>query len=97
MELKWFKSCLCDRQQLCKVNVILQNYKYLIWCTTGSYLGPLLFLLFINNMPLSLPNSKVTMYTDDTSLACASSSIDDITMSMNAELDNLQKWPHGAS
>ena len=46
-------------------------------------------------MPLSLHDSKVTMYADDTSLAYASNSTDDITKSMNAELENLRKWLHG--
>ena len=35
------------------------------------------------------------MYADDTSLVYASNSIDDITKSMNAELENLRKWLHG--
>ena len=35
------------------------------------------------------------MYAYDTSLAYASSSIEDITKSMNAELENLRKWLHG--
>ena len=46
-------------------------------------------------MPLSLHDSKMTLYADDTSLAYASNSIDNITKSMNAELDNLKKWLHG--
>ena len=61
----------------------------------GSCLGPLLFLLFINDVPLSLHDSKVNMYADDTSLAYASNSIDDIMKSMNTELENLRKWMHG--
>ena len=48
-----------------------------------------------NDMPLSLHVSKVTMYADDTSSTYASNSIDDITKSMNAELENLRKWLHG--
>ena len=87
---KWFKSYLNDKEQLCKVNGISSNLQY-TKCSVpqGSCIGPLLYLLFINYMPLSLHDSKVTMYTDDTSLAYTSSSIDDITKSMNAELDNL--------
>ena len=46
-------------------------------------------------MPHSLHNSKVTMYADDTSLAYASNSIDDITKAMNTELESLKKWLHG--
>ena len=94
--MKWFQAYLNDRQQICKVNGISSNVKY-IKCGVpqGSCLGLLLFLLFINDMPLSLHDSKVTMYADDTSLAYASNSIDDITKSMNAELENLRKWLHG--
>ena len=96
MELRWFKSHLHDRQQLCTVNGISSYLQY-IKCGVPqeSCLESLLFLLFINNMPLSLHNSKVTMYADDTSFAYASSGIDDITKSMNAELENLRKWLHG--
>ena len=51
-------------------------------------------MLFINDVPLSLHDSRVTIYADDTSLAYASNSIDDINKSMNAELENLRKWLH---
>ena len=46
-------------------------------------------------MPLSFHVLKVTMYADDISLAYASSSIDDVTEPMKAELENLRKWLHG--
>ena len=54
-----------------------------------------MFLLYINDMPLSLKYSKVTIYTYDTSLAYASSGIGDITESLNTELENLKKWLYG--
>ena len=82
-----------------KLMAYLKNLQYIfsIKCGVpqGSCLGPLLFLLFINDMPLSLHNSKVTMYADDTSLAYASDSIDDITKAMNTELENIRKWLYG--
>ena len=77
---KWFKSYLSEGQQLCKVNGISYNLQY-IRCGVpqGSCLGLLLFLLCSDDMPFSLLASKVTIYSNDTSLAYASCSIEDIT------------------
>ena len=50
----------------------------------------------VHFMPRSLHDLKLTMYADDTSLAHASNSIDDITKSLNAELENLRKRVHGS-
>ena len=89
MELKWSKSYLNDRQNLCKNNGISSNLQYIKYdVPQGSCLGTLLFLLLINDVPLSLHHSKATMHKDYTSLAYASNSIDDITKSLNAELEN---------
>ena len=75
-ELKCFKSYLRDRQQLCKVNGISSKFqRNRCGVPQESYLEPLLFLLFISDMPLSLHDSKVTIYADDTSLVYASNSI----------------------
>ena len=95
-ELTQYESYVCDRQHLYKVDGISSKFHYIKFgVPQGSCLGPLLFLLYVNDMPLSLHDAKVTMYADDTSLAYASNSIDDITKAMNTELENLKKWLHG--
>ena len=92
-ELKWFCSHLNTRRQCCKVNGELSNNEY-IGCGVpqGSCLGPLLFLLNINNMPYGLKCLKITMYVDDTSLAYSAKNVNDISNVMNNELENLRKW-----
>ena len=95
-EHKWFSSYLGNRRQCCRVNGIISNFEN-ITCVVpqGSCLGPLLFLLYINDLPCALNCSKVTMYADDTSLAYSAKDVKDITSTMNAELENLKVWLHG--
>ena len=58
----------------------------------GSCLGLLLFLLYINDLPLSLNYSDVNMYADDTSISFSSDSILTINESVNLDLAYLKTW-----
>ena len=67
--LSWFKSYLFNRSQRVAINNEL-SASSVVNCGVpqGSILGPLLFLLFINHLPLSLHDtiSFVDLYADDT-------------------------------
>ena len=93
LELTWFTSYLMNRKQFCKVNGVCSNTKD-IRCGVpqGSCLGPLLFLIYINDLPFSLKKAKVTMYADDTSISYSSSSLEDVNQTLNSELSHLKKW-----
>ena len=69
MELKWFESYLMNRIQQCSVNGELSINK-VISCGVpqGSILGPLLFLLYINDLPDCLKSTTPGMYADDTQI-----------------------------
>ena len=96
LEHTWFFSYLKNRRQLCRVNGVASNMEE-IKCGVpqGSCLGPLLFLIYINDLPFALKNSEVTMYADDTSISYSSKNIDDLNETLNSDLDSLKQWLEG--
>ena len=91
--LAWFKSYLADRQQKCHVNGELSSPKTLrCGVPQGSILGPLLFKMYINDLPNSLRTSTPRMYADDTNLTTTGKSLKDIVNATNTELSNVNSW-----
>ena len=89
----WFKSYLDNRTQKCSINGSLSKTCSLsCGVPQGTILGPLLFLLYINDLPNCLTNCVPWMYADDTHLTYAGDNTGDIESSLNHDLENVKKW-----
>ena len=58
----------------------------------GSVLGPLLFLLFINDLPLTVKNSHIDLFADDTTLHISGSSLETIQIKLNEDIRRIVEW-----
>ena len=91
--LNWFSSYLGNRVQKCQVNGHLSSSS-VINCGVpqGSIIGPLLFLLYINDLPNCLTIAEPNMYADDTNLTVSADNLADLKHKMNLELANINQW-----
>lgn len=90
---KWFQSYLSGRSEITIVNGVKSNQEN-VACgiKQGSILGPLLFIMYINDLPLCINKMNTSMYADDTALYVKSSNIADLIDIVNVELVNLNDW-----
>ena len=88
----WFRNYLTKRKQYVSVNGINSNLKQL-YCGVpqGSVLGPLLFLIFINDLPNST-NLFSLLFADDTTFQLSGSSPTELFAIANLELSKTAKW-----
>jgi hypothetical protein len=89
--LKWVKSFLCGRTQQVAVNGAFSSTQpVLSGIPQGSVLGPLLFVVYINDLPNNL-SSSVLMFADDTKPFREMKSEEDFRV-LQCDLDLLEEW-----
>ena len=90
---KWFKSYLSNRKQRVKYkNTLSKNLPITCGVPQGSILGPLLFLIYINDMNKAIKNSSTFHFADDTYLKFSCSCERQLRKTMNKDLQDLFTW-----
>jgi hypothetical protein len=89
VELKWFESYLTDRWQYVSINNCdSELLRILIGVPQGSILGPLLFLLYINDMP-DCCDMDFNLFADDTALSLEDDDLDNLLSRANREFNKV--------
>ena len=89
----FFRSYLTDRQQYCHVNNTSSSLRYQRYgVPQGSVLGPLLFLLYINDIYNAIDTGAIRLFADDTSLFVHDKDLNTAISNVSINIRKLQDW-----
>ena len=90
--IKWFKSYLSERIFLVNIENKLSDFgKISCGVPQGSILGPLLFLIYVNDMPQAVA-STLLLYADDSCILYQHKDVVQIEKRRNEDFENLCDW-----
>lgn len=90
--LNWFKTYLYDRESVVVVNGYMSdNFKAHSGVPQGSHLGPILFNIFINDLPLVIHNSNCLLFADDLKIYRRVDNTTDVRL-LQDDIDRLSRW-----
>ena len=91
--LRWFQNYLTDREQRVVINGQSSDWRTIMaGVPQGSVLGPLLFLIYINDLTSVIQSSEVRLFADDTILYVIVDNPADSAEALNMDLGRLTEW-----
>ena len=97
--LEWFKSYLSTRKMRCKCRVESSNkteysdyFNSSYGTPQGSCLGPLLFILFTNDLHLNIKYSSTILFADDTTLYNSHRNLEYLKWTLEQDIMNIMDW-----
>jgi hypothetical protein len=101
--LKWFQSYLNNRAQRMELTYRCNETNRIIKCLSaerpirngvpqGSVLGPVLFLLYINDLESCIKYGRPTCFADDTSILISGKSVSSVQGKVNETIKKLTEW-----
>jgi hypothetical protein len=95
-ELDWFKSYLVNRAQVVKSNGKTSSQKFLnIGVPQGSVLGPILFMIYVNDLSQHVHLGTANLYADDTLIYCTGTTVSEVNSKLQKCVNEVFNWYEG--
>ena len=90
--VQWFRSYLSGREQLVSIADKSSDFRTVSYgVPQGSILGPLLFLISVNDMKAAV-KCKLLLYADDSALLVSGKDVSEVERTLSMELGAVSEW-----